>query len=58
MKNLFGCIYWTYLFKSTKENRNRNTNETNQINPYSKKNYARPNILGILFKKNIFYFEK
>jgi len=37
MRYLPDCIYWTCLFKLIKDNRNKNTNEIDWINPYSKK---------------------
>jgi len=39
MKNLPDSVYWTYLFKSIKDNRNRNrnTNESDWLSPHPKK---------------------
>jgi len=37
MRYLFDCVCSTYLFKSIKDNRNKNINETNWINPHLKK---------------------
>jgi hypothetical protein len=37
MRYLPDCVYWTYLFKSIKDNKNKNTNKIDWINPHSKK---------------------
>jgi hypothetical protein len=37
IKYLLDCVYWTCLFKSTKNSINRNTNETDWINSHLKK---------------------
>jgi len=59
MKYLPDCVYWTCLFKSIKDNKNKNTNQIDWINPHHKKNIT----LGWTYKKyylkiNIFYFKK
>ena len=59
MRHLPDWVYWTYLFKSIKNNRNKNTNEIDWINSHPKNNITedwtyKKNYLKI----NIFYFEK
>jgi hypothetical protein len=44
MRRILDYVYWTYLFKLIKDNKNKYTNETDWINLYCKKNYTRPNI--------------
>jgi hypothetical protein len=48
MRYLLDCIYWTYLFKSIKDNNKKN--KTDWIYQTLKIHYARLNISEILFK--------
>jgi hypothetical protein len=48
MRYLPDCVYWICLFKSIKDNRNKNTNEIDWRWTYKK----------YYLKINIFYFKK
>jgi len=65
MKNLLDCVYYTYLFKSIKDNknRNRNTNEIDwRLNPHAKKILCKTknikNNIFILKNKDYLYIKK